>query len=224
MNLWQGLHQQLTQRYAALENDKLDKHRDEIEEQRGIWPAFWDPVMQTTRLRRCLTREIRGALAFCDLLGPPGGGMGMPDSLPRQRLFLVDGHPVTEENRHQWRRILAQQGDFSEQAQQVASSIGELFLLALNPRRARERARDMATRKARSRLYQKRDAVEQTLVNQLAKQAGRLREALRSQLSACTIALAKANQKPGRMADRIDPPFQMAIPARVPIMSWKRRG
>jgi hypothetical protein len=204
MNLWQGLQQQLMQRYAALENDKLDKHRDEMEELRGIWPAFWEPVIQTTR-QALLDTGIRGALALCDLIGPPGGGMGMPDSLPRQRLFLVDGHPATEEMRHQWRRILAQQGDFGEQAQQVASSVGELFLLALNPRRARERARDMATRKARSRLNQKRDAVEQALVNQLGKQAGRLREALRSQLNACTIALAKANQEAGRLADRIDP-------------------
>lgn len=212
MNLWQGLQQQLMQRYAALENDKLDKHRDEIEEQRGIWPAFWEPVMQTTR-QALLDTGIRGALALCDLISPPGGGMGMPDSLPRQRLFLVDGQPVTEEHRYQWRRILAQQGDFGEQAQQLASSVGELFLLALNPRRARERARDMATRKARSRLYQKRDAVEQALVNQLGKQAGRLREALRSQLNACTIALAKANQEAGRMADRIDPRLPDGYPS-----------
>jgi hypothetical protein len=212
MNLWQGLHQQLMQRYAALENDKLDKHRDEIEEMRGIWPAFWEPVIQTTR-QALLDTGIRGALALCDLIGPPGGGMGMPDSLPRQRLFLADGHPVTEEMRHQWRRILAQQGDFGEQAQQVASSVGELFLLALNPRRARERARDMATRKARSRLNQKRDAVEQTLVNQLGKQANRLREALRSQLNACTVALAKANQEAGRMADRIDPRLPDGYPS-----------
>ncbi|HRW05025.1 MAG TPA: tubulin-like doman-containing protein [Caldilineaceae bacterium] len=212
MNLWQGLQQQLMQRYAALENDKLDVHRNEIEEQRGIWPAFWEPVMQTTR-QALLDTGIRGALALCDLVGPPGGGMGMPDSLPRQRLFLVDGHPVTEEMRHQWRRILAQQGDFSEQAQQIAGSVGELFLLALNPRRARERARDLATRKARSRLYQKRDSVEQALVTQLGKQAGRLREALRSQLNACTIALAKANQEAGRIADRIDPRIPDGYPS-----------
>ena len=33
-------------------------------------------------------------------------------------------------------------------------------MMAFNPRQARERARDMATRKARARLYQQRDAVE----------------------------------------------------------------
>ena len=212
MNLWQGLLQQLLQRYSALENDKLDKLRDEIEEGRGVWNAFWEPVMQTMR-QALLDTGIRGALALCDLMAPPGGGMGMPESLPRQRLFQINGQIVTEEHRAQWRRILAQQGDFGEQAQQLASSVGELFLLALNPRRARERAGDMATRKARSRLYQKRDAAEQALVTGLGKGANRVREAMRSQLNACTVALARANQEAGRMADRIDPRLPDGYPS-----------
>ncbi len=204
LNLWQGLHAQLLARYAALENDKLDKSRDEIEELRGIWPSFWEPVVQTMQ-QALLDTGIRGALALCDLIGPTNGMGAALESLSRQRLFLIDGHPVNEEHRNQWRRFLAQQGGLGEQAQQLASTVGDLFMVALNPRRARERARDLASRKARYKLYQKRDAVEQALVAQLGKQAGRLREALRSQLNACTLALAKANQEAARMADRIDP-------------------
>lgn len=212
LNLWQGLHAQLLARYAALENDKLDKHRDEIEELRGVWPSFWEPVVQTMH-QVLLDTGIRGALALCDLIGPTTG-MGAPqESLPRQRLFLINGLPVNEENRIQWRRFLAQQGGLGEQAQQLVSTVGDLFMVALNPRRARERARDMASRKARYRLNQKRDAVEQALVAQLGKQAGRLREALRSQLNACTLALAKANQEAARMADRIDPRVSDGYPS-----------
>lgn len=204
LNLWQGLHAQLLSRYAALENDKLDKSRDEIEELRGVWSSFWEPVVQTMH-QALVDTGLRGALALCDLIGPTTG-MGAPlESLLRQRLFLINGHPVTEEHRVQWRRLLAQQGGLGEQAQQLASTVGDLFMVALNPRRARERARDMASGKARARLYQKRDAVEQALISQLSKQAGRLREALRSQLNTCTQALAKANQEAARMADRIDP-------------------
>ncbi|MBX3013512.1 MAG: hypothetical protein KF832_18475 [Caldilineaceae bacterium] len=212
LNLWQGLHAQLLARYAALENDKLDKHRDEIEELRGIWPSFWEPVVQTMQ-QALLDTGIRGALALCDLIGPTTGMGASPESLPRQRLFLINGVPVNEEHRVQWRRLLAQQGGLGEQAQQLASTVGDLFMIALNPKRARERARDMAGSKARSRLYQKRDAVEQALLGQLAKQAGRLREALRSQLNACTMALAKANQEAARMADRIDPRLPDGYPS-----------
>lgn len=212
LNLWQGLLTQLLARYAALENDKLDKSRDEIEELRGVWPSFWEPLVQTMQ-QALLDTGIRGALALCDLIGPTNGMGASPESLPRQRLFLINGHPVTEEHRVQWKRLLAQQGGLGEQAQQLVSTVGDLFMIALNPRRARERARDMASGKARSRLYQKRDAVEQALVIQLGKQAGRLREALRSQLNACTLALAKANQEAARLADRIDPRVSDGYPS-----------
>jgi hypothetical protein len=63
----------------------------------------------------------------------------------------------------------------------------------------------LAGRKARARIYQKRDAVEVAIVNHIAKQAGIMREALRSQVNACAVALARANQDAARMADRIDP-------------------
>jgi hypothetical protein len=100
---------------------------------------------------------------------------------------------------------LAQQGGYTEQLQQIGSGLGELMMMAFNPRQARDRARDMATRKARSRVYQKRDAVEVALVAQLGKQAGAMRETLRAQIDACAAGLAKANQEAGRLADRIDP-------------------
>ncbi|MDQ3250137.1 MAG: hypothetical protein M3Q45_13135, partial [Chloroflexota bacterium] len=148
---------------------------------------------------------IRGALALCDLLGPPNVAGAPPDSLPRQRLFLLNGQPISEENRIQWRKTLAQQGGIGEQAHQLATGLGDLLMMALSPRQARDRARDMATRKARSRLYQRRDALEAALVEGLGKQAGVLREALRAQVNACAAALAKANQEASRLADRIDP-------------------
>jgi hypothetical protein len=146
---------------------------------------------------------VRGALAHSDLLG--AGNVTAPESLPRQRLFLVDGKPVGEDERLAWRKTLAQQGGLAEQAQQIGNVMGDVVMMALNPRQARERAKEMAARRARSRLYQKRDAVETALVAQLGKQATILREALRSQVDACAVALARANQEAGRMADRIDP-------------------
>ncbi len=109
------------------------------------------------------------------------------------------------EDRLTWRKVLAQQGGFTEQAQQVAGGFGDLLMMALSPRQARERAREMANRKARARIYQKRDAVDVALVEQIGKQASILREALRSQVNACAVALARANQEATRMADRIDP-------------------
>jgi hypothetical protein len=78
-------------------------------------------------------------------------------------------------------------------------------MMAVSPRQARERAREMANRKARMRIYQKRDAVDVALVEQIGKQAAVMREALRSQINACAVALARANQEATRMADRIDP-------------------
>lgn len=204
LNLWQGLLANLVSRYAALDNDRLDAILTEIEERRDAWHSFWEPIMQTMSMALHDT-GIRGAIALCDLLGPPNVATAPPESLPRQRLFLINGQQINEENRAQWRKVLAQQGGFGEQAQQIASGFGDVLMMAFNPRQARERAKDMATRKARSRLYQRRDATERALVEQLGKQAGVLREALRAQISNCAMALAKANQEAGRLADRIDP-------------------
>ena len=204
LNLWQGLLSTLVARYAGLDNDRLDAILTEIEERRDAWHSFWEPIEQTMRLALHDT-GIRGAVALCDLLGPPNAATAPPESLPRQRLFLINGQQINEENRAQWRKVLAQQGGLSEQAQQVASGFGDLLMMAFNPRQARERARDMATRKARSRLYQRRDATERSLIEQLGKQAGVLREALRAQINHCAVALAKANQEASRLADHIDP-------------------
>lgn len=201
--LWHTLLAHLVSRYAAVDNDRLDAALDEIGEMRGVWHTFWEPILQTMR-QALMDTGIRGALALCDLLGA-GNSAGSPDSLPRQRLFQINGKPVAEEDRERWRKILAQQGGMAEQLQQIGSSLGELTMMAFNPRQARERARDMAARKARSRIYQKRDAVETTLVAQIGKQAGILREALRGQIDTCAVALARANQEAGRLADRIDP-------------------
>jgi hypothetical protein len=204
LTLWQGLLTQLLSRYAALDNDRLEAFRDEIEEGRGVWASFWEPVIQTMR-QALLDTGLRGALALCDLLGPPNPAAAPPESLPRQRLFQVNGAPVNEEQRESWRKVLAQQGGWQEQAQQLGSGLGELLIMAVNPRQARERAKELTSRRARARLYQRRDAVEQTLVTQLGKHANVLREALRSQINTCALALARANQEASRLADRIDP-------------------
>ncbi len=204
LSLWQTLHSHLSGRFAALDNDRLDSALEEIEEQQGTWHGFWEPIRQTMT-RVLMDTGIRGAIALCDLLSPPTAATAPPEALSRQRLFLVDGAAATEEDRIHWRKLLAQQGGFAEQAQQLAGGLGELALMALSPRQARERARDMAARKARARVYQKRDAAEVAVVEQIGKQAAILRQALRSQVSACAMALARANQDAGRMADRIDP-------------------
>lgn len=202
-NLWQSLQAHLVSRYAALDNDRLDAAVDEINELRGAWGTFWEPIQQTMR-QAMLDTGVRGALALCDLLGPNNSGGG-PESLPRQRLFQVDGNPVSEEDRLRWRKVLAQQGTLNEQLQQIGGMMGDLVMMAFNPRQARERAKDMAARRARARLYQKRDAVETALVAQIGKQAAVLREALRSQIDNCAVTLARANQEASRTADRIDP-------------------
>lgn len=202
-NLWQTLLANLVSRYAALDNDRLEDIVDEINELRGAWGLFWEAVQQTMR-QALLDTGVRGALVLCDLLGAANSPLS-PESLPRQRLFLVDGKPVGEEERLRWRKVLAQQGGLREQAQQIGNVLGDVVMMALNPRQARERAKEMAARRARARLYQRRDAVETALVAQLGKQATILREALRSQIDACAVALARANQEAGRMADRIDP-------------------
>ncbi len=202
--LWQGLLAQLVTRYAALDNDRLEAIQDEIQEQTGAWLSFWEPVQRAMEQALADT-GIRGALALCDLLGPSNRATAPAYSLPRQRLFLVNSKPVTEEERQRWRKILAQEGGFAEQARQIGSGFSDLLMTAFNPRRANEQTRDRAGRRARARLYQRRDALERALVDQLGKQAAILREALRVQVNACAMALARANQEAGRLADRIDP-------------------
>ena len=204
LSLWQTLHSHLVSSFAALDNDRLDATLEDIEEQQGAWLGFWEPIQQTMN-QVLMDTGIRGGVALCDLLSPATAATAPPGSLPRQRLFLVDGAVVSEEDRLYWRKLLAQQGGFVEQAQQVAGGFGDLLMMAMSPRQARERAREMANRKARARIYQKRDAVDVAVVEQIGKQAAILREALRSQVNACAVALARANQEATRMADRIDP-------------------
>ena len=203
-NLWQSLLSQLVSRYAALDNERLDAIRGEIEEQQGAWHSFWQPVQQTVQ-QALIDTGIRGAIALCDLISPTTPATAPAESLPRQRLFLINGAPVTEEDRSRWRKVLAQEGGFGEQMRQVGSGFGDMLMTAFSPRQAKERAGDTATRKARARLYQQRDALERALVEQLGKQAALMREALRSQIEATTLALARANQDANRMAERIDP-------------------
>ena len=204
MELWQALLSELVTRYAALDNDRLESAQAEVEERRGIWQGFWDPVVETMH-QALIDTGIRGALGLCDLLSPPSEAAAAVESLQRQRLFLVNGQPVSDEDRNRWRKILAQEGGFVEQMQQLGNSLGGLVLTALNPRQARARARDAAGRRGRTRVYQRRDNLERSLIEQLGKQAAVLREALRSQIDSCAVALAQANQEAGRMADRIDP-------------------
>ncbi len=191
----------LAGRFAALDNDRLDADLEQVEDAGrlarllGAHPPDHAAPDGHGHPRRCAVRSAQ----------PARRGYGLPESLARQRLFLVDGVLVTEEDRLQWRKLLAQQGGFAEQAQQLAGGLGELAMMALSPRQARERARDLAARKARARIYQKRDALEVAIVDQIGKQASILRQALRSQINACAMALARANQDAGRMADRIDP-------------------
>ena len=142
-NLWQTLLSHLAGRFAALDNDRLDADLEQVEEMQGAWLGFWEPIRQTMQ-RALMDTGIRGAIALCDLLSPPAAATALPESLARQRLFLVDGAPVTEEDRLQWRKLLAQQGGFAEQAQQLAGGLGELAMMALSPRQPRDRARAMA--------------------------------------------------------------------------------
>lgn len=202
--IWQSLLANLVSRYAALDNDRLEAVQADVEEQQGAWLGFWEPVQKAVR-QALMDTGIRGAVALCDLLSPPNPATAPADSLARQRMFLVNGAPVTEEDRLRWRKLLAQQGGLAEQAQQLAGGFTDLLMTAFSPRQARENARDQATRRARARLYQRRDALERALVDQLAKQAAVLRQALRAQVDACAQALARANQEAARLADRIDP-------------------
>ncbi len=127
------------------------------------------------------------------------------ESLIKQRLFLVNNHPVAEEDRARWRSLLAQQGGATEQIGQIAGGFGDLLLAAFNPRQARERARDARQRKARARLHQRRDRLERILVERLFSYSTQMREVFRTQIDNAGGALGRANQAAKRAADRIDP-------------------
>ena len=125
--------------------------------------------------------------------------------MTRQRLFLLNNQPVTEEDRGRLRSLLAQEGGASERVGQLAGGFSDLLLAAFSPRQARERAKDLATRKARALLYQRRDSLERILTDELGKYAQRMREVFRNQMNNAAAALVQANQEASRAADRIDP-------------------
>ncbi len=204
LSIWQTLLGQLLLRFASLDNEQLDAILEEVGEQRGAWHSFREPVHAAMR-QAMVETGLRGALALCDLIGPQNPAGAPIESLPRQRLFQLDGHPVSEDERQTWRRLLAQDDSTAERISQLAGGFGDLILTAFSPRQARDRQKDMARRKAFARVYQRRDTVERTIVDQLGQWAGSLREALRGQVAACGIALSRANAEASRMADRIDP-------------------
>jgi hypothetical protein len=204
MTIWQNLLADLRSRYLALNNDRLDEIIVEIEEARGAWLSFREAVERAFQ-QAIVEAGLRGAIALSELIGPNNPAAAPMESLTRQRLFLLNNQPVTEEDRGRWRSLLAQEGGAAERVGQLAGGFGDLLLSAFSPRQARERARDLSTRKARSRLYQRRDATERAFVDELGRFAMRMREIFRNQLGNAAQALVRANQEVSRSADRIDP-------------------
>ena len=201
---WQGLLARMRSRYLSLDNDRLEEMAEEIEEQRGAWLGFKSAVDETFR-QVILDTGLRGALTLADLLAPLNPSTAPNESLIKQRLFLLNNHPVMEEDRVRWRSLLAQQGGAAEQIGQIAGGLGDLMLAAFNPRQARDRARDMRQRKARARLHQRRDILERILVERLFAYGTQLRELFRSQIDYAGSALGRANHAARRAAERIDP-------------------
>lgn len=204
LTTWQGLLARMRSRYLSLDNDRLEELAEEIEEQRGAWLGFESAVDETLR-QVILDTGLRGALALTDLLAPMNPSAAPMESLLKQRLFLLNSHPVMEEDRVRWRSLLAQQGGAAEQIGQIASGLGDLMLAAFNPRQARDRARDLRQRKARARLHQRRDILERILVERLFAYGTQLRELFRTQIDNAGGALGRANQAARRAAERIDP-------------------
>ena len=204
LSIWQGLLARMRARYLSLDNDRLEELVEEVEEQRGAWLGFKTAVDNAFR-QAVLETGLRGALTLADLLAPLNPSTAPMESLIKQRLFLVNNHPVTEEDRAGWRTLLAQQGGAAEQIGQIAGSFGDLLLAAFNPRQARDRARDMRQRKARARLNQRRDRLERVLVERLFSHSTQMRELFRTQIDNAGSALGRANQAARRAADRIDP-------------------
>ena len=204
LSIWQGLLARMRARYLSLDNDRLEELVEEVEEQRGAWLGFKTAIDNALR-QAVLETGLRGALTLADLLAPLNPSTAPMESLIKQRLFLVNNHPVTEEDRAGWRSLLAQQGGAAEQIGQIAGSFGDLLLAAFNPRQARDRARDMRQRKARARLNQRRDRLERVLVERLFSHSTQMRELFRTQIDNAGSALGRANQAARRAADRIDP-------------------
>lgn len=204
MTIWQGLLAYMRSRYLGLDNDRLEDMEAEVEEQRGVWLGFREAVDNAFRQAIAET-GLRGAIALAELLGPLNPATAPLEALTRQRLFLLDNQPVDEDDRGRWRALLAQEGGASERMGQLAGGFGDLLLSAFSPRQARERNKDLSMRKARARLYQRRDALERLLVDELGKYAQRLREVFRNQMNNVAAALVQANQEANRAADRIDP-------------------
>ncbi|MBX2996950.1 MAG: hypothetical protein KF893_00460 [Caldilineaceae bacterium] len=204
MTIWQTLLAEMRSRYLALNNDRLEEIIAEIEEGRGAWLSFRELAERAFR-QAIVETGLRGAIALSELIGPNNPAAAPMESLHRQRLFLLDNQPVGEEDRARWRSLLAQEGGAGERVNQLAGGFGDLLLSAFSPRQARERARDLATRKARARLYQRRDATERMMVDELGHFATRMREVFRNQLTNAAQALVRANNEASAMADRIDP-------------------
>ena len=204
ITIWQGLLGGMRARYLSLDNDRLEGLAEEIEEQRGAWLGFKTAVDNAFR-QAILETGLRGALTLADLLGPLNPSTAPMESLIKQRLFLLNGQPVSEEVRARWRSFLAQEGGAAEQISQIAGSFGDLLLAAFNPRQARDRARDARNRKARARLQQRRDGLERILVDRLFAYGTQMREVFRVQIDNAGGALTRANQAARRAAERIDP-------------------
>ncbi len=204
ITIWQGLLARMRARYLSLDNDRLEELVEEVEEQRGAWLGFKTALDNAFR-QTVLETGLRGALTLADLLAPLNPSTAPMESLIKQRLFLVNNHPVAEEDRARWRSLLAQQGGATEQIGQIAGGFGDLLLAAFNPRQARERARDARQRKARARLHQRRDRLERILVERLFSYSTQMREVFRTQIDNAGGALGRANQAAKRAADRIDP-------------------
>ncbi len=204
LTIWQNLLAELRGRYLAINNDRMEELVVEIEESRGAWLGFRD-VVQAAFRQAIQEAGLRGAIALSELVGPTNPAASPLEALPRQRLFLLDNQPVNEEDRARWRALLAQEGGASERVGQLAGGFGDLLLSAFSPRQARERNRDLSTRKGRARLYQRRDTAERALIDELGHLSVRLRETFRNQLNNAAAALVRANAEAGRMAERIDP-------------------
>ena len=202
--IWQGLLTKMRARYLSLDNDRLEELVEEVEEQRGAWLGFKTAVDNAFR-QTVLETGLRGALALADLLAPLNSSTAPMESLIKQRLFLLNNHPVTEEDRERLRSLLAQQGGAAEQIGQIAGGFGDLLLAAFNPRQARDRARDTRQRKTRARLHQRRDRLERILVERIFSYGTQTREVFRTQIDNAGGALARANQAARRAAERIDP-------------------
>ncbi|RME60137.1 MAG: hypothetical protein D6790_09785, partial [Caldilineae bacterium] len=140
MTIWQGLLAHMRSRYLALDNDRLEEMIAEVEEHRGAWIGFREAVDNALR-QAILETGLRGGIALAELIGPTNPATAPLESLVRQRLFLLNNQPVTEEDRARWRSLLAQEGGAAERLSQLAGGFGDLLLSAFSPRQARDRAR-----------------------------------------------------------------------------------